>query len=117
VLGASSATYQGGVYGYHTAVNGKGVIGQAVGAGSSGVYGVGSNAGVWGEGPKNGLIGLSAGRGALLYGDRAHLRLQPHTTALTHPTVGKRGDLFVDKTGRLWYCRTGGAVSDWKQLA
>ena len=31
----------------------------------------------------------------------------------THPTGGKAGDLYVDKTARLWFCKAGGATATW----
>lgn len=69
-----------------------------------------------GTGP--GLQGNSAsGRGGVFSGGRAQIRLTP-STATAPPTTGcVRGDLFVDKTGRLWYCKTGGSKPTWKQLA
>jgi hypothetical protein len=61
-----------------------------------------------------GVMGVSAhGRGGVFTGPAAPLQLLA-STASTHPTTGKRGDLFVDKTGRLWFCK--GATS-WKLLA
>ena len=45
--------------------------------------------------------------------ERDNERLSP-STAASHPDSGAAGDLFVDKTGRLWFCK-GGAT--WKQLA
>ena len=36
------------------------------------------------------------------------------SAATVHPASGQMGDLFVDKTGRLWFCK-GGTL--WKQLA
>ncbi len=53
------------------------------------------------------------GRGAELKGAKAALRLVPNATT-THPTTGSRGDMYVDRSGRLWYCRGG---SKWVQLA
>lgn len=55
----------------------------------------------------------AAGRGGVFSGGRSQVRLVP-STASTHPSSGSRGDLFVDKSGRLWYCKGG---SSWKQLA
>ena len=53
------------------------------------------------------------GRGAVLIGRTAQLKLSP-SSATTHPTTGVKGDLFVDSTGRLWFCK--GTVT-WVQLA
>jgi len=36
------------------------------------------------------------------------------STRATHPTSGRRGDLLVDASGRLWFCKGG---TTWKQLA
>lgn len=57
--------------------------------------------------------GGSAGRGAVLISNIAQLRLQPSTLG-SHPASGQAGDLFVDASKRLWFCK-GGTV--WKQLA
>lgn len=66
------------------------------------------------DGSSVGVNGSSAnGRGGLFAGKLAQLRLVP-STATTHPSSGVRGDLFVDKSGRLWYCKGGTA---WSQLA
>lgn len=53
------------------------------------------------------------GRGGLFRGKQAQLRLAP-STANTHPASGAAGDLFVDKSHRLWFCKGG---TSWKQLA
>jgi hypothetical protein len=53
----------------------------------------------------------TAGRGAELTGGPAQLRLLP-SSATTHPTTGRRGDLFVDKSGRLWFCK---GKTNWRQ--
>lgn len=55
----------------------------------------------------------SSGRGGYFKGKLAPVRLAPSTTA-SHPTSGSRGDFFVDKSGRLWFCKGG---TSWKQLA
>lgn len=54
----------------------------------------------------------SGGRGASFEGDAAQVQLTPATT--THPKSGRRGDLFVDKDGKLWFCKGG---TTWRQLA
>jgi hypothetical protein len=56
------------------------------------------------------------GRGALFTGSVAQIRLTPAARA-THPTSGERGDLFVDKSGRLWFCKAGGSHAKWVQIA
>ena len=64
--------------------------------------------------------GLSAqsvgGRGAILSGKVAQLKLVP-AVGSTHPSSGETGDLYVDKRGRLWFCKTGGAHARWTQVA
>jgi hypothetical protein len=54
-------------------------------------------------------------RGAVFSGTKAQIRLAPSKSS-THPTSGRRGDLFVDSTGRLWFCRSGGKTATWKQV-
>jgi hypothetical protein len=75
----------------------------------------GPGIGVWGtSGSSVGVRGESEhGRGGLFKGRKAQLRLQP-STSNSHPASGAVGDLFVDKHGRLWFCKGG---SRWKQLA
>jgi hypothetical protein len=64
-----------------------------------------------------GLNGASTnGRGAVLSGGAAPAQLVPSSTATTHPTSGQTGDLFVDKTARLWFCTAGGTTATWKQV-
>lgn len=72
-------------------------------------------AGVYGQsGSGIGVLGTSlTGRGGQFKGRKAQLRLQPSTSS-THPRSGARGDLFVDKQGRLWFCKGG---TSWRQLA
>jgi len=61
-----------------------------------------------------GVMGVSAhGRGGVFTGPVAQVRLTA-STATSHPSSGARGDLFVDKSGRLWFCKGG---ASWKQLA
>jgi len=95
--------------------------------------GEGSGSGVWGEindssktqaaiigtteGTGPAIEGRSVlGRGGVFQGNKAQLRLIA-SAATTKPAKGSRGDLFVDSTGRLWYCKTGGSTTGWKQLA
>jgi hypothetical protein len=61
------------------------------------------------------LLGLagSKGRGARLRGGAAQLYLEPGTAA-SHPSSGQLGDLYLDRAGRLWFCKGG---TSWKQLA
>ena len=65
-----------------------------------------------GSGP--GLEALSAkGVGALFQGKTAQVELVPSSDA-AHPASGIGGQLFVDSSKRLWFCRGG---TDWQQLA
>ena len=54
-----------------------------------------------------------AGRGGIFKGGAAQLKLSP-SAAASHPASGQKGDLFVDTSGRLWFCKGG---TTWKQLA
>ena len=66
------------------------------------------------EGTGPGVHGQSAGgRGGRFRGPKAQIRLDP-ASASTHPASGSAGDLFVDKSKRLWFCRGG---SKWVRLA
>ncbi len=56
------------------------------------------------------------GRGGLFTSDVAQIQLKP-STAGNHPTAGQRGDLFVDSTGRLWFCQATGNPGTWTQVA
>src|SRR3954452_7411203 len=85
VLGGASNKAMSGVRGEHT--TGTGVTGAA-----------GSGVGVAGRAPKAG------GRGGTFQGAAAAVRLLPSSQA-THPTSGRVGDLVVDSTGRLWFCK------------
>jgi hypothetical protein len=53
------------------------------------------------------------GRGGQFKGKKAQVRLDP-SSAGTHPGSGAAGDLFVDASNRLWFCRGG---SSWRRLA
>jgi len=93
-----SSNGQGGVVGYASATSGRtpAVLGT-----------IGSPAGVAVQG--NG----GPGRGGLFSGRTAQVRLSPAATAM-HPHTGQAGDLFVDKSHRLWFCKGG---TTWKQIA
>jgi len=103
-----------GVMGESFSTAGTGVRGWASGGGS-GVYGYAgstfpssnppANTGVYGYGP--------LGRGGVFAGKAAQVRLIA-STASTHPSSGAAGDLFVDKSKRLWFCKGG---TSWKQIA
>jgi hypothetical protein len=78
----------------------------------------GTGAAIQGVATGNG-IGLNAsstnGRGAILAGGAAQAQLVP-SGAATHPSAGQAGDLFVDKTARLWFCTVTGSPATWKQV-
>jgi hypothetical protein len=64
-----------------------------------------------------GVEGISGtGRGGLFSGGAAQVRLSPGVLA-HHPISGEQGDLYSDSTGRLWFCKKGGAHATWKQVA
>ena len=98
---------------------GTGMYGTATGAGSTGVLGDGQGFGVAGYGSGVGGVGVrgysssSGGRGGSFTGKAAQVRLEPSAES-THPRSGKPGDLFVDKSHRLWFCKGG---TTWTQLA
>ena len=77
-------------------VSGDAVVGYGQTASSRGVLGVSTN-----------------GRGGAFSGKAAQVQLLA-STATTHPSSGARGDLFVDNSGRLWFCK---GSTTWRQLA
>jgi hypothetical protein len=101
-----------GVYAQVNAETAPAVQGQAGGTGGRGVHG-------WGTGTDTvGVHGESInGVGGVFEGTTANVTLRPVQGAATHPTAGATGSLFVDQTGRLWYCQAGGDPATWKQLA
>lgn len=135
VYGFSSSNI--GVYARSDATNRPAMMGQSFGnytgvqgysGGSSegipakartGVYGScdeGHTAkGVWGASLfGSGVYGQSRdGYGGVFNGGKAQLRLVPGP-ALSHPSSGQPGDLFVDKSHRLWFCKGG---TTWVHLA
>jgi hypothetical protein len=61
-----------------------------------------------------GVEGVSAlGAGGRFAGKTAQIQLVP-STASSHPTSGAAGQLFVDRSNRLWFCKGG---TNWHQLA
>jgi hypothetical protein len=121
--GQSTSGY--GVYGFSTYSDGvHGVT--ATGSSHAGVSGyspdyVGtfgssvSGYGVWGSSPSgDGVYGTStSGRGGVFSGGVAAIQLVA-SSAATHPAGGSAGDLFVDSTARLWFCKGG---TTWVELA
>ena len=64
-----------------------------------------------------GVHGLSSGgRGGVFSGATAQVQLVPGADS-SHPKGGKQGDLYADKTGRLWFCKKGGNTATWHQIA
>jgi hypothetical protein len=63
--------------------------------------------------------GASGYQGVVLLGNdsgkAAQIQLIAGTGA-THPTSGKTGDLYVDKTARLWFCKAGGTTATWVKI-
>jgi hypothetical protein len=90
------------------------------GSGVHGVSSTGFGPAVLAEvenGTGNALEATSAGgRGIVSSGKLAQLQLTPGKQA-SHPKAGDAGDLFVDKSARLWFCKVGGATATWKQIA
>ncbi len=63
--------------------------------------------------PDVGVFGYAdTGRGGEFVGGAAQVRLVP-STATSHPSSGQAGDLFVDKSQRLWFCLGG---TEWKRV-
>ncbi|KAA1415266.1 hypothetical protein F0U44_21460 [Nocardioides humilatus] len=139
VEGSSAATT--GVFGYSESPTGGGVSGLGARVGVEGeteagvgvkgfsqtgngvegrsqaLYGVRGDSrdsyGVYGRSTTGtGVFGAGV-RGAQFDGTAAALRLAPKAAA-THPTSGLAGDLYVDGSKRLWFCKGGRA---WVQLA
>jgi hypothetical protein len=119
VLGSGATGVQG-----NGSASGTGVVG----SGKTGVHGTSSTGtGVHGNGKPglsgNGLgsnsVGVAGsatapgGRGGVFGGDVAQVRLNPGSRS-SHPSSGKRGDLYADSKGRLWFCKGG---TSWHQLA
>jgi len=109
VHGQSENAY--GVYGEsptnYAVVGQSGSSGGVVGFSDTGFGVLGSSAsavGVQGQG--------GSGRGGRFSGQKAQIRLDP-STAATHPASGLAGDLFVDKSKRLWFCKGG---TSWVRL-
>jgi trimeric autotransporter adhesin len=74
-----------------------------------------------------GVLGLSnggdgvrghskAGRGGNFAGGAAQIKLTPGSLA-SHPVPGETGDIYCDKTGRLWFCKKGSSNAGWKLIA
>jgi hypothetical protein len=56
-----------------------------------------------------------SGRGGVFAGSAAQVQLTPGSLS-SHPAGGERGDLYADKSGRLWFCTKSGSHATWKQL-
>jgi hypothetical protein len=99
VVGSSSVELKSGVFGFNTQQTGAafGVSGSSDSPDGAGVHGISDQ-----------------GYGGHFRGGRAPLRLVP-ATAPGHPTNGKhkRGELFVDSNGDLFFCKDGGTPGDW----
>ena len=58
----------------------------------------------------------TSGRGGMFTaGTVAQIQLVPGTQA-SHPKGGKAGDLYVDKSARLWFCKVSGTPATWAQV-
>lgn len=103
VHGHSNETY--GVYG--ESPSNYAVVGLS--SSSAGVAGFSeSSFGVVGS--TSTLVGVlgqgGSGRGGRFSGGKAQIRLDP-SAASTHPASGQAGDIFLDKSKRLWLCKGG----------
>jgi hypothetical protein len=74
-------------------MDGPAIVGESLGVGVQG----GGSTGVRG-------VGGPDGRGGEFSGPEAQIRLVP-SSARTHPTSGRVGDLFLDRSSRLWFCK------------
>jgi hypothetical protein len=124
VGGFSTSGY--GVYGYTESGAAPASVGLSSGD-NTGVQGYSGSNGLPVSPDKTGVHGYAdtdagsvgvrgnspTGRGGLFGGKRAQLRLLP-SPAATHPASGSLGDLFLDKSKRLWFCKGG---TTWKQIA
>jgi hypothetical protein len=108
VYAVGFGTDSAGLHGQSASAGGRGVWGDAGGAGGVGV--LGSTAASDAISVRGAAVG---GRGGVFSGGKAQLKLSP-SSASTHPKRGQRGDLFVDKSGRLWFCK---GKTTWVQLA
>ncbi|HWE62493.1 MAG TPA: hypothetical protein VHB98_12340 [Chloroflexota bacterium] len=98
-----------------TNANGCGVAGSHAGSGI-GVHGACvSGFGIFASSNSGAALGATSasGRGGIFTGGPAAIQLTP-STAATHPASGTAGDLFVDASHNLWFCK-GGLV--WVKLA
>lgn len=128
-FGHSVLAYQKSTTGFYAAIAG------VTSNGGPGLHGrgEGSGNGVWGQiadsaKAQSAILGTTEGngaaiegnsilgRGGLFKGKKAAVRLVA-SSASNKPSTGTRGDLFVDSSGRLWYCKTSNSTTGWKQLA
>jgi hypothetical protein len=99
---------------------GRAVFGRTVGTGIAVVASV-ANAKSAATAAKGVTVGSGAGlegssrlgTGGIFTGKTAQIQLVP-SIAAAHPASGVAGQLFVDKSNHLWFCRGG---TDWQQLA
>jgi hypothetical protein len=113
VLGTSQSSdaEKAAVHGQHQGA-GRGVWGEVVNFTSAGSGVLGST-----TGKGAGVEGTSErGRGGVFSGKSAQVRLKP-SSAATHPVNGSAGDMFVDASNRLWFCRAGGNPATWTRVA
>jgi hypothetical protein len=99
-----------------------GVAVDAYGSGGIGVHGTTKSpdhSGVLGQNNADGpgVHGISmSGVGGVFEGGEAAVRLIPSASA-SHPRSGHTGDLMLDASHRLWFCKRGGSPAVWKRLA
>ncbi|HEX9035032.1 MAG TPA: hypothetical protein VF834_24585 [Streptosporangiaceae bacterium] len=104
--GAGTAGGISGSSGSGTGVAGSSTSGKGVVGTSS------SNTGVSGVSTSGTGVGGTGKHGGVFTGTVAQIQLKPAATA--HPHAGSKGDLFVDSSAHLWFCRGG---TTWVKLA
>ena len=62
------------------------------------------------------FAGSTTSRGIISQSKLAQIQLTPGGQT-THPKAGEAGDLFVDKSARLWFCKVSGSPATWVKLA
>ena len=87
-----------------TAVQAVGTTRGVSASGPTGVRGIGTATGGIGVRGRGDAVGS---RGGVFSGTAAQAQLVPGALA-SHPRSGSRGDLYADKTGRLWFCKKTG---------
>jgi hypothetical protein len=96
-------------------VNASGATAVLAAGTATGVTATGATA-VLATGTMQGIKAHGTNRGGIFSGNAAHVHFTPGPLS-THPINGEQGDLYADKTGRLWFCKKGGNKATWHQIA